>query len=96
VAEAQHRALKKRGQLQTEPTPSSAVSFLGTEQNGFVASDLKASYVKEADRYAAVVKSDGKEVWSCEHITHHDGSSAVECANREVARRTGEKHSQKD
>lgn len=61
-----------------------------------MAGNLKASYVKEADRYAAVVKSDGKEVWSCEHITHRDGSSAMECANREVARRTEtEKHSQK-
>jgi Zn-finger protein len=61
-----------------------------------VAGDLKASYVQQAGRYAAVVKSDGKDVWSCEHITHRDGSSAMECANREIARRTGpEKHSQK-
>jgi Zn-finger protein len=46
--------------------------------------------------YTAVVKqSDGQEVWNCEHITHYEASSAIECARREVARRTGpEKHSQ--
>lgn len=62
-----------------------------------MAPDLQASYVQEAGRldYAAVVKSDGRVVWNCEHITHHDPSSAIECARREVARRTvPEKHSQ--
>jgi len=65
---------------------------------GYVAPDLKASYVQLAGRldYTAVVKqSDGQEVWNCEHITHYDPSSAIECARREVARRTApEKHSQ--
>jgi hypothetical protein len=59
---------------------------------GYVASDLQASYIQQAGRpdYTAVVKeSDGQEVWSCEHITHHDPSSAIECARRELARRTG-------
>ncbi len=59
---------------------------------GYVAPDLKASYVQQAGRldYTAVVKqSDGRGVWSCEHITHHDPSSAIECARRELARRTG-------
>jgi hypothetical protein len=59
---------------------------------GLVAPDLKASYVQQAGRldYTAVVQQpDGREVWNCEHITHPDPSSAVECARREVARRTG-------
>ena len=59
--------------------------------------DLQASYVQQAGRldYTAVVQqSDGQRVWNCEHITHPDPSSAIECARREVARRTGpEKHS---
>ena len=39
--------------------------------------------------YTAVVKqTDGQGVWNCEHITHDDPSSAIECARREVARRT--------
>jgi|GEM_PF-4864387 Zn-finger protein len=66
---------------------------------GYVAPDLKASYVQLAGRldYTAVVKqSDGQGVWSCEHITHPDASSATECARRELARRTGpEKGSQR-
>jgi len=69
---------------------------LGLEQNGYVAPDLQASYVQQAGRldYTAVVKSDGQGVWNCEHITHLDPSSAIECARREVARRaTPEKHS---
>jgi Zn-finger protein len=69
---------------------------LGVEQNGFVAPDLQASYLQQLGRldYTAVVKqSDGQEVWNCEHITHLDHSSAIECARREVARRTApEKH----
>ena len=59
---------------------------------GYVAPDLKASYVQQAGRldYTAMIKqSDGQTVWSCEHITHHDPSSAIECARRELARRTG-------
>jgi hypothetical protein len=58
---------------------------------GLVAPDLQASYVQQAGRlgYTAVVQQpDGQEVWNCEHITHPDPSSAVECARREVARRT--------
>jgi Zn-finger protein len=66
---------------------------------GYVAPDLKASYVQLAGRldYTAVVKqADGQGVWSCEHITHPDASSATECARRELARRTGtEKGSQR-
>jgi len=62
-----------------------------------VAPDLKASYVRQAGRldYTAVVEqSDGQGVWNCEHITHPDPSSAIECARREVARRTApEEHS---
>ncbi len=57
-----------------------------------VAPDLQASYVQQAGRldYTAVLKqSDGQGVWNCEHITHHDPSSAIECARRELARRTG-------
>lgn len=57
-----------------------------------MAPDLQASYVQQAGRldYTAVVKdSQGQGVWSCEHITHHDPSAAMECAGREVARRTG-------
>ncbi len=76
---------------------SSAVCLFGLEQNGVVAPDLQASYVQQAGRldYTAVVKqSDGQRVWNCEHITHPDPSSAIECARREVARRTApEKHS---
>jgi Zn-finger protein len=56
----------------------------------FVAPDLQASYVQQAGRldYTAVVKqSDGQGVWNCEHITHPDPSSAIECARRELARR---------
>ncbi len=72
-------------------------AYLGLEQNGVVAADLQASYVRQAGRldYTAVVKqSDGQEVWNCEHITHANPSSAIECAHREVARRTApEKHS---
>jgi Zn-finger protein len=63
----------------------------GAEQNRFMASDLRASCVQQEGRldYTAVVKqTDGREVWSCEHITHHDNFSAMECANRELARRT--------
>jgi len=63
-----------------------------------VAADLRAFSTRQAGRvdYTAVVKLDGEEVWSCEHITHHDASSAMECANRELVRRTGpERHSQK-
>jgi len=62
-----------------------------------VAPDLQTSYVQQAGRldYMAVVKqSDGQRVWNCEHITHANPSSAIECARREVARRTApEKHS---
>jgi hypothetical protein len=57
----------------------------------YVTPDLEASYVQQAGRldYTAVVKqSDGQGVWNCEHITHHDSSSAIECARRELARRT--------
>ncbi len=64
---------------------------LGLEQNGVVAPDLQASYVQQAGRldYTAVVKqSDGQGVWNCEHITPANPSSAIECARREVARRT--------
>jgi len=61
------------------------------------APDLQASYIQQAGRldYTAVVRqSDGQQVWNCEHITHPDSSSAIECARREVARRTApEKHS---
>jgi hypothetical protein len=67
-----------------------SVSFTWSRM-GHVAPELKASYVQLAGRldYTAVVKqSDGQGVWSCEHITHHDPSSATECARREVARRT--------
>ena len=71
---------------------------MGLEQNAVVAPDLQESYLQQVGRldYTAVVKqSDGQEVWNCEHITHYDPSSAIECARREVARRTGpEKHSQ--
>jgi hypothetical protein len=71
---------------------------MGLGQNGFVAPDLQASYLQQVGRldYTAVVKqSDGQGVWNCEHITHYDPSSAIECARREVARRTApEKHSQ--
>jgi hypothetical protein len=71
---------------------------MGLEQNAFVAPDLQESYLQQVGRldYTAVVKqSDGQEVWNCEHITHYDPSSAIECARREVARRTApEKHSQ--
>jgi hypothetical protein len=71
---------------------------MGLEQNAIVAPELQASYLQQAGRldYTAVVKqSDGQEVWSCEHITHYDPSLAIECARREVARRTSpEKHSQ--
>jgi N-methylhydantoinase B/oxoprolinase/acetone carboxylase alpha subunit len=74
-------------------------SSLGLEQNAFVASDLQAFSIQQTGRldYTAVIKqSDGQVVWSCEHITHHEVSSAIECANRELARRTPpEKHSQK-
>ena len=69
---------------------------LGLDQNGVVATDLQASYVQQAGRfdYTAVVKqSDGQRVWNCEHITHANLSSAIECARREIARRTPEKHS---
>ena len=62
-----------------------------------VAHDLQASYIQQAGRldYTAVVQQpDGQGVWNCEHITHSDPSSAIECARREVARRTvPEKHS---
>jgi hypothetical protein len=64
---------------------------LGVEQNGFVAGDLRAFSIQQTGRldYTAMVKqSDGQEVWSCEHITHPDAISAMECANRELARRT--------
>jgi hypothetical protein len=68
------------------------------EQNAFVAPDLQESYLQQVGRldYTAVVKqSDGEEVWNCEHITHYDPSSAIECARREIARRTvPEKQSQ--
>jgi VCBS repeat-containing protein len=64
-----------------------------------VAGDLHAFSIQQAGRldYTAVVKqSDGHEVWSCEHITHHNPISAMDGANREIARRTApEKHSQK-
>jgi Zn-finger protein len=56
-----------------------------------VAPDLEASCVQQAGRsdFTAVVKqSDGQGVWNCEHITHHDEASALECARRELARRT--------
>jgi hypothetical protein len=70
---------------------------MGSEQNGFVNPDLQASYIQQAGRfdYTAVVKqSDGQGVWNCEHITHANPSSAIECARREVARRAApEKHS---
>ncbi len=59
---------------------------------GHVAPNLQSSYVQQAGRldYTALVKqSDGQEVWSCEYITHHDPASAMECAGRELARRTG-------
>ncbi len=75
---------------------SSAVWLFGLEQNGVVAPDLQASYLQQAGRldYTAVVKeADGQRVWNCEHITHANPSSAIECARREVARRTPEKHS---
>jgi hypothetical protein len=65
--------------------------LLALEQNGIVAPDLQASCVQQAGRldYTAVVKqSDGQGVWNCEHITHADPSSAIECARRELARRT--------
>jgi hypothetical protein len=68
-----------------------SVSFAWSRMDN-VASDLQASYVQQPGRldYTAVVKrSDGQGVWSCEHITHHDASSAIECASRELARRTG-------
>jgi hypothetical protein len=72
---------------------------LGVEHNIFVARDLQAFSIQQVGRldYTAVVKqSDGLEVWSCEHITHPDAFSAMECANRELARRTApEKHPQK-
>jgi hypothetical protein len=64
---------------------------MGYEQNRFVAPDLKASYVRQSSRldYTAVIEqSDGQGVWSCEHITHPDSASAIECARREIARRT--------
>jgi hypothetical protein len=71
---------------------------MGLEQNAFVAPGLQESYLQQVGHldYTAVVKqSDGQEVWNCEHITHYDPSSAIECARREVARRTApEKHSQ--
>jgi hypothetical protein len=53
--------------------------------------DLQASSVQQEGRsdYTAVVtQSDGQGVWNCEHITHHDAASAIECARRELARRT--------
>ncbi len=72
-------------------------ALFGLEQNGVVAADLQASYVQQAGRldFTAVVKqSDGQSVWNCEHITHANPSSAIDCARREVARRTApEKHS---
>jgi hypothetical protein len=71
---------------------------MGLGQNGIVAPDLQASYLQQVGRldYTAVVKQpDGQEVWNCEHITHYDSPSAIECARREVTRRTApEKHSQ--
>src|SRR5713101_8423659 len=57
-----------------------------------VAPDLTASYIQQAGHldYTAMIKqSDDTAVWSCEHITHYDPSSAIECARRELARRTG-------
>ncbi len=57
---------------------------------GFVARDLHAFSIQQTGRldYTAVVKqSDGQQVWSCEHITHLDASSAMDCAKRELARR---------
>ncbi len=88
----------------TTPVPSGMPSesrrrsaLFGLEQNGVVATDLQASYVQQAGRldFTAVVKhSDGQRVWICEHITHANPSSAIECARREVAQRTApEKHS---
>jgi hypothetical protein len=71
---------------------SSVVCSFAWSRMGYVAPDLQASYVQQAGRldYTAVVKqSDGQGVWNCEHITHHDPASAIECARREVARRTG-------
>jgi hypothetical protein len=71
---------------------------LGAGQNKLVAGDLQAFSIQQTGRldYTAVVKQSGQEVWSCEHITHHNPISAMECANREIARRTApEKHSQK-
>jgi hypothetical protein len=58
---------------------------------GFVAGSPRESYIQQTGRldYAAVVKqSDGREVWSCEHITHHAVLLAMECANHELLRRT--------
>ena len=62
-----------------------------------MASDLQATYVQLEQRpdYTAVLKraSDGQEVWNCEHITHETPVDAIECATRELNRRTPKKGS---
>ena len=56
-----------------------------------MAPDLQASYLQQVGRFdftAVVKQSNGQRVWNCEHITHYDPSSAIECGRREIARRT--------
>ena len=60
-----------------------------------VAPELQPTYVQLEGRadYTAVLRrpSDGQDVWSCEHITHEGRDDAIECATRELNRRTPKK-----
>ena len=62
-----------------------------------MAADLQATYVQLERRpdYTAVLRrpSDGQDMWYCEHITHESPSDAIECASRELNRRTPKKGS---
>ena len=60
-----------------------------------MAPELQATYVQLEGRpdYTAVLRrpSDRQEVWYCEHITHQSPADAIECATRELNRRTPKK-----
>jgi len=62
-----------------------------------MAPDLQATCVQLEGRpdYTAVLRrpADGQEVWYCEHITHERPADAIECATRELNRRTPKKPS---
>ena len=63
-----------------------------------MAPDLQPTYVQLERRpdFTAILRrpSDRQEVWYCEHITHQSPADAIECATRELNRRTTKKGSQ--